>query len=352
MSRASKSRVKMADVARAVGVSAMTVSRALRRDASIAPATRQRIQDAVQKLGYVPDRNAGSFSSQRSGFVAVLVPSLNNPHFAETASGLQDVLSPSGLELLLGHTGYRADQAERLIETMLARRPEAVIVTFDDYTEKARRLLADAGVPIIEIWERPKSPIGHVVGFSNRASAQAMAQHLIALGRKKIAYIGEAGDAGTRGAERRKGFGDAMKAAGLEGSRQIATDAPPINMEQGRAAMKALLAMWPDTDAVMCVSDPAAFGALTYCQSTGRRVPEDIAIAGFGDFEISRCALPAISTVVINGSDIGRRAGELVLELLSGAADNAQKGSRTARRNITVPATVAIRASTSSSKTR
>jgi LacI family transcriptional regulator, gluconate utilization system Gnt-I transcriptional repressor len=331
-------RIKMADVAKAAGVSAMTVSRALKRDASIAPATRRRIQKVVAQLGYVPDRLAGSFSSQRSGFIGVMVPSLNNPHFAETAAGLQDALADAGLQLLLGHTGYRAAHAERLIETMLERRPEAMIVTSDDHTERTRALLQGSGIPVVEIWERPAKPIGHVVGFSNRQAAAEMTRHLIDIGRRRIGYIGEADDAGTRGSERRKGFVDAMKAAGLDIRRRTATVPPPINMAQGRAAMDALLTRWPDTDAVMCVSDPAAFGALTACQLSGRRVPRDVAIAGFGDFEISRCSLPAISTVMVDGHSIGRKAGALVRDLLSVGATDPQL--------ITVPAIATPRGST------
>jgi LacI family gluconate utilization system Gnt-I transcriptional repressor len=335
MGKSKTKRTKMADVAKAAGVSTMTVSRALKRDGSIAPATRRRIQKVVEQLGYVPDRLAGSFSSQRSGFVGVLVPSLNNPHFAETVAGLQDALSDAGLEVLLGHTGYRAAQAERLIESMMQRRPEAMIITYDDHTMRSRELLIGADIPVIEIWEHPARPIGHVVGFSNRQAAADMTRHLIQIGRRRIGYIGEADDTGTRGAERQKGFMDAMKAAGLERKRRTATVAPPINMAQGRAAMLELLERWPDTDAVMCVSDPAAFGALTACQMTGRAVPQDIAIAGFGDFEISRCALPAISTVVVDGHAIGRQTGLLVRDLLSGTA--------TSTRVITVPAIATAR---------
>ena len=310
------SRVKMSDVAQAAGVSAMTVSRALKQDGRIAPATRRKVLKFVEKLGYVPDRIAGSFSSQRSGFVGLLVPSFNNPHFAETAAGVQEILAPAGLQSLVGHTAYRATQAEQLIETMLARRPEAMIVTFDDHTERTRHLLQTAGIPIIEIWELPASPIGHAVGFSNRHAAAAMTLHLIEGGRRQIGYIGECNDKGTRGAERFKGFRDAIKSAGLDVKRTVRQHAPPINMTQGRSAMAALLEQWPDTDAVMCVSDPAAFGALTACMLTDRRVPEDVALAGFGDFEISRCAIPAISTISVDGFDIGRRAGALVLEVL------------------------------------
>jgi LacI family gluconate utilization system Gnt-I transcriptional repressor len=338
MSKGKTNRIKMADVAKAAGVSTMTVSRALKRDASIAPATRRRIQKFVDQLGYVPDRLAASFSSQRSGFVGVLVPSLNNPHFAETVAGLQDALSDAGLQVLFGHTGYLAIQAERLIESMLQRRPEAMIITYDDHTARSRDLLIGAGIPVIEIWEHPEKPIGHVVGFSNRRAAADMTRHLIDIGRRRIGFIGESDDAGTRGAERRKGFMDAMKAAGLDSRRRIAAVRPPINMAQGRVAMAALLERWPDIDAVMCVSDPAAFGALTACQMVGRTVPYDVAVAGFGDFEISRCALPSISTVVVDGHAIGQQTGALVRELLSGAT--------TPPRVITVPAIATGRDST------
>lgn len=338
------SRIKMEDVARAAGVSAMTVSRALRQDGRIAVKTRQKVMKVVAALGYVPDRIAASFSSQRSGFVGVLVPSLNNPHFAETAAGLQETLSPKGLELLIGHTGYQRERAETLVEAMLARRPEAMVVTYDDHTARARKLLRQAGVPVIEIWEAVARPIGHVVGFSNRKAAAAMTQHLIDIGRRQIAYLGERDDDGTRGAERRKGFVDAMIRANLDPSRLMLWSKPPIDMTGGREAMQSLLQRWPQTDAVMCVSDPAAFGALTACLLTGRDVPGDVAIAGFGDFEISRCSVPPISTVAANGLDIGKTTGALVLDLLQSSTRSA--GPDVEPRSICMPAAPLVRRST------
>ncbi|MFM2389981.1 MAG: hypothetical protein RLZZ437_1536 [Pseudomonadota bacterium] len=335
-------RVKMSDVARAAGVSTMTVSRALRQDGRIAPETRRKIQRLVQELGYVPDRIAAGFSSRRSGFVGVLVPSLNNTHFAETAVGLQNALHPAGLQMLLGHTNYLKSQAEQLIETMLERRPEAMVVTYDDHTPRTRSLLAGAGIPVIEIWEVPPKPIGHVVGFSNRKAAAAMTRHLISLGRDKIGFIGEANDNGTRGAQRRLGFLDAMRAAGLDGSRIVRTAAPPIGMLQGREAMATLMRQWPDTNAVLCVSDPCAFGAVSACQVAGIPVPERIAIAGFGNFEISQCAVPAITTITVSGLTIGTEAAGLIRQLLTGDPAARQIPPQT----ILVDADVEVRGST------
>jgi LacI family transcriptional regulator, gluconate utilization system Gnt-I transcriptional repressor len=339
---ANMQRVKMADIARAAGVSTMTVSRALRQDGRIAPETRRKIQRISRELGYVPDRIAASFSSRRSGFVGVLVPSLNNTHFAETAAGLQNVLHPAGLQMLLGYTNYQKTQAEQLIETMLERQPEAMVVTYDDHTPRARRLLVESGIPVIEIWEVPPKPIGHVVGFSNRQAAAAMTHHLIDLGRTRISFIGETDDGGTRGAQRRRGFQDAIKAAGLDTHRTLATAPPPISMMQGRDAMAALLERFPDTDAVLCVSDPCAYGALSACQLAGIDVPGVVAIAGFGNFEISLCSVPAISTVSISGLAIGAEAGGLILRLLRGGADGVALTAQT----ILVDAGVVIRGST------
>ena len=335
-------RVKMSDVAAAAGVSTMTVSRALRQDGRIAPETRRKILRVVRDLGYVPDRMAGSFSSRRSGFVGLLVPSLNNTHFAETAAGLQNALHPAGLQMLLGHTNYQKLLAEQLIATMLERRPEAMVVTFDDHTPRARRLLIESGIPVIEIWEAPAKPIGHVVGFSNRRAAAAMTQHLIDLGRRRLAFIGETDDHGTRGAERRKGFLDAVRSAGLETHRVISTAPPPIGMMQGRDAMTALLAQHPDTDAVLCVSDPCAFGAISACHVGRIDIPGRIAIAGFGNFEISACSVPAISTIAVSGIDIGTAAGELILNLLRGDGAPASAKPQT----ILIDAAIEVRDST------
>jgi LacI family transcriptional regulator, gluconate utilization system Gnt-I transcriptional repressor len=327
-------RYRMTDVAEAAGVSAMTVSRALKNDGPVSPETRDHVLRIVAQLGYVPDLIAGGLSSKRSGFVAVLVPSLNNPHFADTVGGLAEVLQPAGLQVLIGHTDYCPDQEERLLETMLRRRPEVVVLTFDGHTTKTRRLLDVAGVPVIEIWETPRNPIGHVVGFSNRKASRALGGQMIAKGYTKIAFIGESQDKGTRGSERRQGVRDALKAAGLDWERVLSVAPPPISMSHGATAVVEVMRRWPDTDAVICVSDPCAFGAMTECQRRGWTVPGRLAIAGFGDFEISRCALPAITTVAVDAAAIARKTGELILELR--AAD--QRGKTLPRQIIEISA--------------
>ena len=308
----------MADVAARAGVSTMTVSRALKDGASIAPDTRRRIMTAVDELGYVLDLSAGSLSSKRSGFVAALIPSINNSNFADTARGLTDALAGSGLQLLLAYTDYSVEQEEELIGSMLRRRPEAIVVTGGSHTARARKLLDNSGIPVVETWDLPKKPVRHVVGFSNAEASKALVRYLHGKGYRRIAFIGGTTNRDTRGADRRAGYERAMAELGLTESRVISFGTPPISMRQGGEAVVRLVEEWPEVEAAICVSDLSAFGAVMECNRRKWKVPQRIAIAGFGDFEISSCCHPAITTVGVHCYDIGNRAGDLLLRAIEG----------------------------------
>lgn len=309
----------MADVARVAGVSPMTVSRAFKQDTSVSEATRGAILKVAEDLGYVFDSTASNLRSQRTNFVAVTIPSINNANFADTVGGLSDGLKERGLQILLGYTNYDIVEEERLIEQLLRRRPEAIVVTGGRHTERARRLLENAGIPVIETWDLPEAPLGHVVGFSNADAVRGMVDHFVARGVTRIAFIGGDADRDTRGTDRRSGFIAAMRAHGLDASRLIAAGAPPISMREGADAMGRLLDSLPDTQAVICVSDLSAFGALTECQRRGVDVPGRISIAGFGDYEIGAVSVPTLTTINPFPREIGTRAAGLIVDLFSGA---------------------------------
>ena len=315
----------MVDVAREAGVSTMTVSRALRDDTSVSDATRAKILTAAERLGYVLDSTAAVLSSRRTGFVAVTIPSINNANFAETVRGLSERLRDARLEILLGYTDYDVQEEERLIEQFLRRRPEAIVVTGGVHTDRCRRLLVNSGVPVVEVWDLPAKPIEHVVGFSNADAAKLMVDHFIERGYRHIAFIGGDTRRDTRGYERRRGFVEALAAHGLDARRLVASGLPPISMHEGAAALGEVLTRWPDTEAIMCVSDLSAFGALTECQRRGLRVPDDIAIAGFGAYDISEHAVPSISTIDVSAREIGRLTGDTVIRVLN---SNSESGVR------------------------
>lgn len=317
----------MADVALQAGVSPMTVSRAFKRDASVSEETRARIRAVAETLGYVFDATASHLRSQRSGFVAVTIPSLNNANFADTVRGLTEGLQDKGLQILLGYTDYDTAREEELIEQLLRRRPEAIVVTGGRHTPRARRLLENAGIPVVETWDLPDAPIGHVVGFSNADAVRGMVDHFVARGLTRIAFVGGDASRDTRGADRRAGFIAAMRAQGLDAGRLIAAGVPPISMREGALAMGRLLDTMPDTEAVICVSDLSAFGALTECQRRGVAVPGRLWIGGFGDYEIAGVSVPALTTINPFPRDIGARTAALIADVLEGR----QEGPATVR---------------------
>jgi LacI family gluconate utilization system Gnt-I transcriptional repressor len=210
----------------------------------------------------VLDLSAGALSSKRTGFVAVLVPSINNSNFADTARGITEVIEDQGLQVLLGATDYDIEKEEHLVQTMLTRRPDGIIVTDGRHTPRARRMLQAAGIPVVEIWDLPAEPIDHVVGFSNAEASRALVHRLYQKGYRKIGFIGGASRRDSRGADRMLGYLRAIEELGLPVGRTIAFGDPPISMEQGGQAIVHLIEQWPDVDAAVCVSDLSAFGAI------------------------------------------------------------------------------------------
>jgi LacI family transcriptional regulator, gluconate utilization system Gnt-I transcriptional repressor len=341
--------VTMADVAARVGVSKMTVSRALQRTAqgrtserTTSEALRLRIVKACHEMGYVIDHTARTFSSKRSGFVAALIPALNNSNFSDTAHGLTAAVEASGLQVLLGYTDYDVPTEERLLRAMLMRRPEGVIVTGGSHTPAARKMLEAAGVPVVETWDLLADPIEHSVGFSNAEATAALVRSLHAQGYRRMAFMcGEAGR-DARGAERRRGFEEAMRELKLHGARVITVGQAPVSMAHGAQAVAQLVEQWPQVQALICVSDHAAFGALMECQRRGWAVPQRLAIAGFGGFEVSTACHPRLTTVAVDCVGIGRAAGELLLR----AIDAARHGERLPAETVMAPFRIELREST------
>lgn len=305
--------VTMGDVARHAGVGTMTVSRALRTPSKVSRATLDRVQAAVTELGYVLDETAGALSSQRSRIVGALVETLEASVFASTVQGLTEGLAEGGLQLLLSATEYDPDTEAALIPTHLGRRPEALVLTGAHHTDTARRLLERAGIPVLELWELPRRPIHAAVGFSNREAGAAITRHLVDTGRRRIGFLGTGRASDRRGALRLEGFGDL---GGEFSGQRIVRVAPrdhATGLDYGAEGLREMLRRWPDTEAVVCVSDALAAGALCEARRMGIDVPGRLAVTGFGDFDIAGDAGLALTTIRIDGSAIGRRAAELIL---------------------------------------
>ncbi len=310
--------VTMGDVARHAGVGTITVSRALRTPAKVSADTLKKVHKAVAALGYVRDDTAGALSSQRSRIVGALVSTLEQPVFASTIRGLEEGLRQGGLQLLLGSTRYQPDTEARMVSTLLGRRPDALILTSTTHTDETRRLLDNAGLPVVELWELPRDPVFAAVGFSNRAAGRDMVRHLVGSGRDRPAFLRTARASDTRADLREQGYRDA-----LDGRAPRILAVPPheddSGPDYGARGLAQVLDRWPDTDALVCVSDALAVGAWCEAMRRGIEIPRRLAITGFGDIDIAGASGIGLTTVRVDGEAIGREAARLTIAATAGA---------------------------------
>ncbi|WP_120222597.1 LacI family DNA-binding transcriptional regulator [Sphingopyxis sp. FD7] len=310
----------MRDVSQLAGVSRMTVSRVISDPELVLPATRERVLKAIADLGYVPDRAAGSLSSRRTGFIALILPTLTNANFAAVAHGLTEVLRDADYHLLIAYTEYDMAEEERQLRALLARRPEAIVLTGAVHRRNASRLLIAADIPIIEIADLPQQPIEHAIGFSNYHVGRTAARYLIDKGFSRIGAIAAANQGDVvdhRGEERMRGFEEELAIAGLGTERVLRHGHAPVSFAHGAAAMAEMIDSKPGVEALFAVSDLSAVGAIMECERRGLRVPGDISIMGFGDFEIGREINPPLTTIHVDFAALGRRAAEMIMGVLS-----------------------------------
>jgi LacI family gluconate utilization system Gnt-I transcriptional repressor len=307
-------RITLADVAKLAGVSAITASRALNTPDRVSPETLQRVRGAIERTGYVPNMLAGGLASTHSRLVAALVPTIAGPVFLETIQALTEGLAESGYQLMLGQAGYAHSREDALLGAIIGRRPDGIVLTGIMHSAEGRRRLLAAGIPVVETWDLTPTPIDMLVGFSHEKVGAAVAEYLHARGRRRIAIV-TADD--PRAGLRRESF---VRAAGRLGSPEVPTCvvAAPSTLGHGRSGLADLLARRPDIDAVFCSSDVLALGAITEAQARGIPVPGRLAVFGFGDFAFAADTHPALSTVRIDGTGIGRQAARFIVDRAEG----------------------------------
>ncbi len=313
-SRRRSGAVTLHDVALLAGVAPITASRALNTPDRVSDEVRRRVADAVSRTGYVPNLLAGGLASTRSRLVAAVVPSLTGPVFTPTVAALTEALAARGYHLMLGQTGYDQARENTLLEALIGRRPDGVVLTGITHSAQARQRLLAASFPVVETWDLTPTPIDMLVGFSHDEVGRAVARHLHRRGRRRPALV-----CGNDERARRRGaaFCSAAEALGLHPA-PVLEVAAPTTMQAGRLAMAELAQRQPQVDAVFCSSDLLALGVLTEAQVRGLAVPADLAIIGFGDLDFAAQTVPALSTVRVNGADIGRQAAAFIVDRAEG----------------------------------
>ena len=293
-------------------MSEMTVSRVLRNRGDVSEATRERVQAAARALGYVPNKIAGALASQRVNLVGVIIPSLSNMVFPQVMTGISAVLEDTGLQPVVGVSNYQPEREEQVIYEMLSWRPSGLIVAGLEHSEAASAMLAQAGVPVVEIMDIDGAPIDSAVGISHRRAGRMMAEAIIAAGYRRIAFLGTHMPTNDHRARKRlEGFEEALARAGLTlVDREYYSGGSAL--AKGREMTANLLARSPEVDFLYYSNDMIGAGGLLWCLERGLDVPGRIGLAGFNGVELLDGLPRRLATMDACRLEIGEGAAQIV----------------------------------------
>ncbi|HET8522815.1 MAG TPA: LacI family DNA-binding transcriptional regulator [Thermomicrobiales bacterium] len=315
-----KRRPTQADVARRAGVSQAMVSLVINDapGASISKQTQQRIRDAMEELGYQPNRTARSLRTRKTYTIASVIPDITNPFYPAFERGVQDAAQQRQYDVVIYNTDGLVARERQVFDSILQNRADGVVAVLFHLTARDLRPVLEDGITVVRFEPQPKQsgplPLDNVFVDNRRAAHQAV-RYLIAQGHSAIGII--IGHAGPRTA-RLLGYRDALREAGL-----IAPE-PYVqvgNFQQsgGYAATRHLLQATPRPTAIFAENDEMALGALSALRESHIRVPEEMAIIGFDDIPAARLVTPSLTTVSLFPRDVGRRAAEMLFERLEGS---------------------------------
>lgn len=309
------------DVARLAGVSQTAVSAVLNAGSRVvlSEETRQRVLDAVETLGYVPDGAARSLRTRKTLLIASLIPDITNPFYPAFERGIQDVADANGYDLTAYNTDGLRDKELRCLQSMLRARVDGLIatpfqLTADDFTP-----FFESGVPVVVFGEMKVAPDERAfdaVFVNDAAAAGELVNYLLDQGYHPLGMLGGAGDV-LRREGRITAYQRVMAERGLPHEALLARGDDPTEAG-GYSAMRKLLARSPLPRAVFASNDMMAMGAMMAIRETGLRVPDDIAVAGFDDITVARLLHPPLTSVAQFPEQLGRRAAEMLFERLNG----------------------------------
>ncbi len=322
--RRTTGRVTLTDVARLADVSPQTVSRVLNIPEQVAPLTVAHVRRAIEAAGYRPPA-AETQAAERSRLVAVLVPTITGTVFGEMVVALNRSLARNGYQMMLGESGYDDADEQALLDNLIRRRPDGVVIARIVQSAAARERLRASGIAVVEVFDLTPTPVDMLIGFSHAEIGAEVAGYFQSQGRRCPGLI-VADDA--RALQRAKAFTEAIarlrRPATGSGARPrgvpSVTIPAPASLGGGRSALAELLEACPQLDAVFCSTDMAALGVLIEAGKRGIRVPEQLAVIGFGDTVFASQTEPPLTTIRVDGTAIGQQAAQFIMQRVAGVA--------------------------------
>ena len=305
-------RITVTDVARAAGVSRSTVSLVLRDSPLVRRETRRRVEEEIERLGYVYNRSAANLRRRTSDMVAMVINDLTNPFFAELAVGLEEALEVAGYVSLMANTGEDPERQRRVMETM-REHGAAGFILCPAMGAETRQMAAmtDWNSPVIQVMRwLPGARLGAVIP-DYALGVRMAAERLLALGHRRVAFLG-GNEANVVTAERVRGYRAALDAAGIAVDPGLIVPAA-VNRGGGVEALRTALALDRPPTAALCFSDVVAFGVLDASAEAGLKVGRDFSVIGFDDVAGARHTLPPLTTVAVYPQELGRRSAAALL---------------------------------------
>jgi LacI family transcriptional regulator len=308
----------MKDIARDLGVSVVTVSKVVRNISDISDETRKRVLKRIKELNYTPNAAAQALVTGRSRVVALVVPDLVHPFFAEVAKGLSAVLRSKAYSLVISSSEEDPALEQKEIEHLLARGVDALIIASVQTTAQDFRRIEERHTPYVLIDRKFDGLPANFIGVDDELVGRLATQHLIDVGCRRIAHI--TGGGGSTAIGRLKGYTRTLEKHGLSVADDLivsrSTHADDRGDVTGHAAMQRLLALRPRPDGVFCFNDPTAMGAMLAILDHGLKIPNDVAVIGCGDVHYSKFLRVPLTTISQQTEAMGAKAGQLALSLV------------------------------------
>lgn len=308
--------VSIKDIARLAGVSHSTVSRALSCNELVNHETAARIRQIARETGYRPNSIGRSLVTKKTFAIGVVVTTVADPFIAEVVSGIEEVVHDGGYAVFLANSNANPEREIKVVQSFHERRVDGILVMASRVGALYLPLLSELNVPIVLIDNQYPGEFVHSICIDDRTGARLAVNHLIQLGHRRIAYLGD--QFGLESDKNRLGgYREALEAAGIACPPELVVNGDG-KAPGGRVAMDRLLALRDLPTAVFCYNDMSAVGALRSIYDAGLRVPQDISVAGFDDLPIASYLQPALTTVRQPKIEMGRQAAQMLLDLLAG----------------------------------
>jgi len=308
----------LGDVARLAEVSPATVSRCLNNPQSVRPEKRARILQAVETLDYVPHAAARALASRRSRMIGAVFPSLDSALFGGALEAFQKEIAASGYTVVVASSGYDPDAEQVHVRNLLESGVEGLMLIGGRRSEAIYRLIDATGIPYVLTWVSKAPGKRPCIGFDNAAAAAHLTQYLYELGHRRFAVLSGFTEHNDRAAARLDGVAQFLAARGAPLDPDLVFERR-FDVDDGREAFRLMMARDAPPTALVCGSEPLAYGAVFEALEAGIRVPQDISIAGFDDMWLAAQMTPALTTVQTPRTEMGRDAARYLLARLSGA---------------------------------